>query len=55
MAHRLDNAAQLVWEDGAPIEAQYPQLAGFFITTVPFTVCASILCSIFHWEDQNLS
>ena len=37
----------------APMDAQYPQLAGQFITNVPFTVCASTLRSTFHWEVQN--
>ena len=41
--------------NGAPTDAQYPQLAGNFITTVPFTVYASTLRSAFHWEDQNYS
>ena len=35
------------------MDAQYPQLAGHFITNVPFTVCASTLRSTFHWEVQN--
>ena len=53
MTHRLDKAEQPAWGDGAPMGAQYPKLAGHFIATVPFTICASTLCNTFHWEDQN--
>ena len=51
--NRVDNASQLARGDGAPMDAQYPQLAGHFITNVPFIVCASTLPSTFHWEVQN--
>ena len=47
MTRRFDNAAELAWGDGAPTDAQYPQLAGHFIVIVPFTGCASTLRSIF--------
>ena len=51
--NQVYNASQPTWGDGAPMDAQYPQLVGHFITNVPFTVCASTLRSTFHWEVQN--
>ena len=53
MTHRLDNATQPAWGDGAPMDAQHPPLAGHFITTIPFTIYASTLRGTFHWEDQD--